>query len=136
MRDFKVDSQGNAETASFGDNMSFQAQGQSQDSEGPGQRPDAGFAADQGRQPGFGLQGEGAGGSRSGSGSDLNYIDDDPDSYQTIWENSISKSTDADHSRVVTALKTSAVMMFLPVPLNAIWMLITFCATWQFTTLL
>lgn len=105
MRDFKVDSEGNAETASFGDNMSFQAQGQSQNSEGPGQRPDAGFAADQGRQPGFGLQGEGAGGSRSGSGSDLNYIDDDPDSYQTIWENSIFKSTDADHSRVVTALK-------------------------------
>lgn len=40
-----------------------------------------------------------------GNGSDLNYVDDDPDSYSAIWEGEVSKTNDADHARVVAALK-------------------------------
>ena len=47
----------------------------------------------------------GGGFSRGGGGADLNYTDDDPDSYSTIWEGSVTKTGDADHKRVVTALK-------------------------------
>ncbi len=45
-------------------------------------------------------------GSGSGSGgADLNYSDDSLDSYTTIWEGEVTKTTDSDHKRVVTALK-------------------------------
>ncbi len=40
-----------------------------------------------------------------GSGTNLNYTDDNLDSYSSIWESSVNGSTDADHRRVVTALK-------------------------------
>ena len=43
--------------------------------------------------------------SMGGSGADLNYIDDDPDSYSTIWEGEVTDTTNRDHKRVVTALK-------------------------------
>ena len=43
--------------------------------------------------------------SLGGGGSDLNYTDDDPDSYSTIWEGEITDTTDADHERVITALR-------------------------------
>lgn len=43
--------------------------------------------------------------SLGGGGSDLNYTDDDLDSYSTIWEGEITKTKDSDHKRVVTALK-------------------------------
>lgn len=46
----------------------------------------------------------GMGGMWSG-GSDLNYIDDDLDSYETIWEGEVTETDDADHQRVVEALK-------------------------------
>lgn len=49
--------------------------------------------------------GVGGGGSMNGGGADLNYIDDDPDSYETIWEGEVTDTTDADHKRVVTALQ-------------------------------
>lgn len=48
--------------------------------------------------------GRGGFGGASG-GSDLNYIDDDPDSYATIWAGAKTDTTDADHARVVEALK-------------------------------
>ena len=48
--------------------------------------------------------GGGMGGMWSG-GSDLNYIDDDLDSYETIWEGEVTDTDDADHQRVVEALK-------------------------------
>ena len=40
-----------------------------------------------------------------GGGSNLNYTDDNLDSYQTIWNSEVNDSTDADHKRVVEALK-------------------------------
>ena len=45
------------------------------------------------------------GGFGSGGGADLNYVDDELDSYSTIWDGSITDTTDSDHRRVVTALK-------------------------------
>lgn len=45
------------------------------------------------------------GGFSSGGGANLNYSDDDPDSYSSIWDGEITGTTDADHERVVTALK-------------------------------
>ena len=48
----------------------------------------------------------GAGGfSMGGGGADLNYTDDDLDSYETIWDGEITDTTKADHQRVVAALK-------------------------------
>lgn len=43
--------------------------------------------------------------SLGGGGANLNYTDDDLDSYSTIWEGEITKTKDSDHKRVVTALK-------------------------------
>ena len=40
-----------------------------------------------------------------GGGADLNYTDDDLDSYSTIWEGEITDSGKKDHKRVVEALK-------------------------------
>lgn len=42
---------------------------------------------------------------RGNSGSDLNYIDDDLDTYSSIWNGEITSSTEKDHKKVVTALK-------------------------------
>ncbi len=50
--------------------------------------------------------GNGMGGSSTGGGgANLNYTDDEPDSYETIWDGEITTTTKADHKRVVTALK-------------------------------
>ncbi len=43
--------------------------------------------------------------SMSSGGADLNYTDDELDSYETIWDGEITTTTKADHKRVVTALK-------------------------------
>ena len=49
---------------------------------------------------------DGKGGfSMGGGGADLNYTDDELDSYETIWDGEIADTTKADHKRVVTALK-------------------------------
>ncbi len=49
---------------------------------------------------------DGKGGfSMSGGGADLNYTDDELDSYETIWDGEIADTTKAEHKRVVTALK-------------------------------
>ncbi len=42
---------------------------------------------------------------RGGSGADLNYTDDNLDSYSTIWEGEVTDTGKSDHRRVVTALK-------------------------------
>ncbi|MBR0510567.1 MAG: CotH kinase family protein [Clostridia bacterium] len=48
----------------------------------------------------------GAGGGFSkGGGANLNYTDDDLDSYSTIWESEVTGTSKGDHRRVVTALK-------------------------------
>lgn len=39
------------------------------------------------------------------SAAALNYIDDEPASYETIWDGSVFQSSDSDHRRVITALK-------------------------------
>ena len=55
---------------------------------------------------GFDMGGFDMGGfSLGGGGADLNYTDDDPDSYSTIWEGEITDTTDADHERVISALR-------------------------------
>lgn len=43
--------------------------------------------------------------SKSSGGADLNYTDDDLDSYSTIWDGEITDTKKADHKRVVKALK-------------------------------
>ena len=53
----------------------------------------------------FGFGGGKGGFSMSGGGADLNYADDELDSYETIWDGEITDTTKADHKRVVTALK-------------------------------
>ena len=50
--------------------------------------------------------GGGRGGfSMGGGGANLNYTDDELDSYETIWDGEIASTTKTDHKRVVTALK-------------------------------
>ena len=59
-----------------------------------------------GEKASSGREGPGKGGfSRGNGGANLNYTDDELDSYSTIWEGSITGTTDTDHRRVVTALK-------------------------------
>ena len=53
----------------------------------------------------FGFGGGKGGFSMGGGGADLNYTDDELDSYETIWDGEITDTTKADHKRVVTALK-------------------------------
>lgn len=50
------------------------------------------------------------GGMESGgnNGADLNYSDDDADSYSTIWDGALSDVSDSDKERVITALKNIA----------------------------
>ena len=43
--------------------------------------------------------------SKRGNGANLNYTDDELDSYSTIWDGAITGTSKADHRRVVTALK-------------------------------
>ncbi|MCI8863132.1 MAG: hypothetical protein HFI20_11710 [Lachnospiraceae bacterium] len=43
--------------------------------------------------------------SMNGSGANLNYTDQNPDSYSAIWEGEVTDTTDADHKRVIKALK-------------------------------
>ena len=61
----------------------------------PGQRPEG-----DAEQPG--------GMDRNSGGADLNYTDDDLDSYETIWDWEVTKTNQADHERVVKALKNIA----------------------------
>ena len=77
----------------------------------PAQRPDgeendaAEPAAGPGERPSMDLDFGGGGFSMGSGGANLNYTDDDLDSYETIWEGEVTKTTKADHKRVVTALK-------------------------------
>ena len=58
----------------------------------PGQPPEGDF------EPPDGME-------MDSGGADLNYTDDDLDSYETIWDGEITKTNKADHKRVVKALK-------------------------------
>lgn len=58
---------------------------------------------------GGGFGGGGGGGFGSGSGgSDLNYTDDDLDSYSDIWDGALSDVKKSDKKRVVAALKAAS----------------------------
>ena len=54
---------------------------------------------------GGGFSGGGGGFSFGNGGANLNYTDDDLDSYSTIWDGEVTGTSKADHKRVVTALK-------------------------------
>ena len=41
-----------------------------------------------------------------GSGANLNYTDQDMDSYSAIWEGAVTDTADADHRRVIKALQS------------------------------
>ena len=64
-------------------------------------------STDSGERPSmdFNFTGGKGGFSMSGGGADLNYTDDELDSYETIWDGEIASTTKTDHKRVVTALK-------------------------------
>ena len=64
-------------------------------------------AADTNEKTDFGnFDNFGSFGSMGGSGgADLNYTDDDLDSYETIWEGEVTDTGKQDHKRVVAALK-------------------------------
>ncbi len=72
----------------------------------PGDMPDMGDF-DPSNMPDMGDKNYSSGGGpfMGGNGANLNYSDDDLDSYSTVWEGAITDSSDADHRRVVTALK-------------------------------
>lgn len=67
------------------------------DTDGEFTPPDMGDDAKNGGGPG--------GFKMFGGGADLNYIDDDLDSYDTIWDGEVTKTNENDHERVVKALK-------------------------------
>ena len=79
----------------------------------PSQKPDSSGetsaepSTDSGERPSmdFNFAGGKGGFSMSGGGADLNYTDDELNSYETIWDGEVTKTTKADHQRVVTALK-------------------------------
>ncbi len=57
-------------------------------------------------EKGSGFKGGGFGGfSMGGNGANLNYTDDELDSYSAIWDGEVTDSGKADHRRVITALK-------------------------------
>ena len=64
-------------------------------------------STDSGERPSmdFNFAGGKGGFSMSGGGADLNYTDDELDSYETIWDGEITTTTKTDYKRVVTALK-------------------------------
>lgn len=70
----------------------------------PGGMPSGSF--DPNDMPDMGnMNPSGKGGFSRSGGADLNYSDDELDSYSTIWDGEITDSGKADHKRVVTALK-------------------------------
>ncbi len=83
----------------------------------PGGVPGMGNAPEPGGVPGMGdfpgrngLDREGSAredrfSMKNNNGADLNYTDDDLDSYATIWEGEITNTQKEDHRRVVTALE-------------------------------
>lgn len=64
-----------------------------------------GFDFENVKPGGGGPGGGGPGGFSGGGGSNLEYTDDDLDSYSTIWNGEISPTSGKDHKRVVKALK-------------------------------
>lgn len=101
------DTQGNANQANSS------APSQTPDTIGPPQNRDSSGetsaepSTDSGERPSmdFNFAGGKGGFSMSGGGADLNYTDDELDSYETIWDGEVTSTKKSDHKRVVTALK-------------------------------
>lgn len=90
-----------------GDNPASSPSGREQPDDVPA--PGGGSEMEGGMQPpDMGGGGFGGGPTMSGNGADLNYTDDDLESYSTIWDGAVTDTNDADHKRVVTALKNIA----------------------------
>ena len=64
-------------------------------------------STDSGERPSmdFNFAGGKGGFSMSGGGADLNYTNDELDSYETIWDGEVTSTKKSDHKRVVTALR-------------------------------
>lgn len=75
------------------------------------EQPNDGNQPNDGDQPHNGERGPGRGGmpgggfSKESNGADLNYTDDNLDSYSSIWEGEVTGTGKKDHRKVVTALK-------------------------------
>lgn len=84
------------------DNVMAQNTENSQFNEQNGEKP-----SNKGGAPGGGggRAGRGGGPGSMGSGGNLNYKDNNLESYTTIWDGQVNDSSDADHKRVVEALK-------------------------------
>ena len=101
------DTQGNANQANSS------APSQTPDTVNPPQNRDSSGetsaepSTDSGERPSmdFNFAGGKGGFSMSGGGADLNYTDDELDSYETIWDGEVTSTKKSDHKRVVTALK-------------------------------
>lgn len=66
-------------------------------------RPEGNFDKGDFQMPEGGFQMPG--GMGRGGGSNLNYTDDELDSYSSIWNSQVNDSSDSDHKRVIEALK-------------------------------
>ena len=101
------DTQGNANQANSS------APSQTPDTVNPPQNRDSSGetsaepSTDSGERPSmdFNFAGGKGGFSMSGGGADLNYTDDELDSYETIWDGEVTSTKKSNHKRVVTALK-------------------------------
>ena len=79
-------------------NGDTQSDESSTDSERPGAAGENGGNGGRGGAMNFGSSG----------GCDLNYTDDDLDSYSDIWDAEVTSTSKSDHKRVVAALKAAA----------------------------
>ena len=79
-------------------NGDTQSDESSTDSERPGAAGENGGNGGRGGAMNFGSSG----------GCDLNYTDDDLDSYSDIWDAEVTSTSKSDHKRVVAALKATA----------------------------
>ncbi len=82
-------------------NADTQSDENSTDSERPGGAGENGGNGGHGGAMNFGSFG-------SSGGCDLNYTDDDLDSYSDIWDAEVTSTSKSDHKRVVAALKAAA----------------------------
>ena len=102
----------NADDMDFGSmdfgNMTPPDRQETGDAAGSPPTPPTDTGEDTGERPGgnFDFPGGGGGGfSMNSGGADLNYTDDDLDSYDTIWDGAVTETKKSDRKRVVTALK-------------------------------
>lgn len=89
----------------FPDRENFENRGQNMP-EPPNFEENAQGKTNQGERNPFPKRDFGGGGFKDrSSGGNLNYTDDNLESYTTIWDGQVNDSSDADHKRVIEALK-------------------------------